>query len=391
MSSEITIRALIVENNPTAANLLRLNLMRRDFEVECVPSLEQAIARINKAPITQAQRLDVVLLDLSLPDSSGINTFHQLHQHANGIPIVVMSTVSDQNLAQEALKSGAQDFLIKGIPSAESVARCLRYATERQRFENKIWESERLTRLIIENAQDAFISMDAKGLITGWNIQAENIFGWFRKDAIGALFVDTVVPAEMRVFFNQQIDSFVAGNRGNLINNRVEMALLRKNNQLFPAEVAIFPVTIGSSYTFCAFIHDISERKIIEKRLREANLELERLVDYNPAQRQNISSDSSFIPKFSPTLLRDFEGQISAMQGYASFLQNRCRESGDEKAMHFAQALASCASQVNSLLQDNSPQSGTDSMALMFPPSVAQSATYAGPTTTPLPKETSGK
>ncbi|MDR3613575.1 MAG: PAS domain S-box protein [Candidatus Obscuribacterales bacterium] len=387
MGSETKLRALVVENNPTAANLLRLNLIRRDFEVECLPTLQQAIVRAAHTRAKEQPRLDVILLDLSLPDSEGITTFHELYRYASDIPIVVMSSLTDQNLAQEAISSGAQDFLVKGIPSAESVARCLRYAAERQRFEVKLWESERLTRLIIENAHDAFASIDAGGIITGWNIQAENIFGFFRKDAIGKSFVDTIIPADLREFFNQQIEAFLAGTRGNLINNRVEMALLRNGGQLFPAEIAIFPVTIGSSYTFCTFVHDISERKSIEKRLRAANKALEDLL--NDRRSQNDDGQGSL--NLSSSALRDIKEPLEALQGYTASLQNHCRQVGDESAVRFAQTIARCASQIHLALTSSSTQSNASKLSRLFPPSQFNSTSIAGPNTIPLPKDTISK
>jgi len=387
MSSETKIRALIVEHNPTAANLLRLNLIRRDFEIECLPTLQHAIARTTLTQRKEQPQLDIILLDLSLPDSEGIATFHELYRHASAIPIVVMSSLTDQNLAQEAISSGAQDFLIKGIPSAESVARCLRYTAERQRFEVQLWESERLTRLIIENAHDAFASIDAGGLITGWNIQAENIFGFFRKDAIGKSFVNTIIPADLRVFFNQQIEAFLAGTRGNLINNRVEMALLRNGGQLFPAEIAIFPVTIGSSYTFCTFVHDISERKSIEKRLQAANEALEDLLN----DRLNQGQVDQGGLNLSPSALRDIQEPLEALQGYTTALQNHCRQVADEGAVRFAQTIARCASQIHSALTSSSIQSSAIRTSLLFPPSQSKSSSIAGPSTVPLPKDSISK
>jgi PAS domain S-box-containing protein len=387
MGSETKIRALIVENNPTAANLLRLNLIRRDFEIECLPTLQQAIVRAALTRAKEQPRLDVILLDLSLPDSEGIATFHELYRHAGDIPIVVMSSLTDQNLAQEAISCGAQDFLVKGIPSAESVARCLRYAAERQRFEVKLWESERLTRLIIENAHDAFASIDAGGIITGWNIQAENIFGFFRKDAIGKSFVNTVIPADLRVFFNQQIEAFLAGTRGNLINNRVEMVLLRNGGQLFPAEIAIFPVTIGSSSTFCTFVHDISERKSIEKRLQTANKALEDLL--NDHLNQNAIDQGGL--NLSPSALRDIQEPLEALQGYTTSLQNHCRHVGDEGAVRFAQTIARCASKIHSALTSSSTQSSASKLSRLFPPGQLNSQSIVGPSTIPLPKDTISK
>lgn len=278
VEAEKKIRALVVEDNPTQANMLRISLTRRGFEVEAVAYLAQGVERLEKGNI------DVILLDLTLPDSDGIQTFYEVYNRAPDVPIVVLSGLSDQAVAHAALEGGAQDYLVKGVPSDESISRCLRYAIERHRFERKLWESERITRLIVENAHDAFLSMDAQGLITGWNLKAETVFGWYRKDTIGKPLLDLIFPGDVRSFFQQQISAFLQGQRGNLVNNRVETFLLRANGKQFPAELAMFPITIGSSYTLCAFVQDISDRRLVEHRLHQINLELEKLVHERTTQ-----------------------------------------------------------------------------------------------------------
>jgi PAS domain S-box-containing protein len=276
LGSEHRIRVLVVEDNPTTANLLRINLTRRNFAVECVAYLGLAMERMKKPD------LDVILLDLSLPDSDGIGTFYDLHAIAIDTPIVILSSATDQNLAQAAIEGGAQDYLVKGLASDESVVRCLRYAIERYQYERRIWESERMTRLIVENAPDAFVSIDGNGRISGWNIKAETMLGWYRKDALGKLFTELLIPSEMRTLFNQQIQSFLQqGTRSKLINNQAVVSIVHRSGKRFPAELTLFPVTIGSGYTLCAFIHDISQRKTIEKQLLSVNGELERLMNQN--------------------------------------------------------------------------------------------------------------
>ncbi len=216
----------------------------------------------------QLPGVDVILLDLSLPDSDGLGTFYDLYARATETPIVILSTASDLDIAQAAIEGGAQDYLVKGVPSDESVARCLRYAIDRHRMENKVWESERLTRLIVENSPDAFISMDAVGKITGWNLKAEAIFGWFRKDALGQFFTELLIPTPIRNLFNQQVQEFLTrGVRSNLINNQTEVPMLHRSGAIFSAKLTLFPVTIGSANTLCAFVRDLTARKQLGENL----------------------------------------------------------------------------------------------------------------------------
>jgi DNA-binding NarL/FixJ family response regulator len=90
--------------------------------------------------VTRLERgdIDVVLLDLSLPDSQGLDTFVKMHAHAPDMPIVVLSALDDEALAASAVRDGAQDYLVKGEMPLELVARSLRYAIERHRAETNL-------------------------------------------------------------------------------------------------------------------------------------------------------------------------------------------------------------------------------------------------------------
>ena len=83
-------RVLVVEDNPTQSTFARISLQRRGLDVDCAATLEEAVAHLNKGPI------DVVLLDLSLPDSNGIDTFYSVRDAAGGIPTVVFTGLDDQ-------------------------------------------------------------------------------------------------------------------------------------------------------------------------------------------------------------------------------------------------------------------------------------------------------
>jgi len=135
------VRVLLVEDNPGDADLVRLLL--RDapfgpFEIEHVDRVHKAIKRLALGNI------DVVLEDLSLPDSSGMETLRQVSEAAGDIPIVVMTGSSDVGTAVDALARGAQDFLIKGETDGASIARALLYAMERRRFQDRLAHHETL-------------------------------------------------------------------------------------------------------------------------------------------------------------------------------------------------------------------------------------------------------
>ncbi len=106
-------RILLIEDNPGDANLIREMLLENrgsNFEVECLPRLSAALGRLESGGI------DLVLLDLNLPDSDGLDSLHRLRAAAPNIPIVVLTGNADEKTATAAVREGAQDYLVGSSP-----------------------------------------------------------------------------------------------------------------------------------------------------------------------------------------------------------------------------------------------------------------------------------
>jgi len=129
------ITVLLIEDDPAYATLLR-NLLSWEsnpsFELECTDRLQAGLTRLSRGAA------DVILLDLSLPDSHGLDTFVQLQAQAPEIPIVVLTISNDDSMGLEAVRKGAQDYLVKGQEDAKMLARVLRYAIERHRMQSAL-------------------------------------------------------------------------------------------------------------------------------------------------------------------------------------------------------------------------------------------------------------
>jgi signal transduction histidine kinase len=123
---------LLVEDNLADAKLAQHGLensREASFHVEHVEQLDAALARLARGGI------DVALVDLSLPDSSGMETFQAIHAAAPAVPIVVLTGAEDEQLVLDMLHQGAQDYLLKHEVEPKLLARSLRFAIERQRTE----------------------------------------------------------------------------------------------------------------------------------------------------------------------------------------------------------------------------------------------------------------
>src|SRR5262245_54120195 len=129
------IKALLVEDNDVDAQLTQDLLSEwsiEEFQITRAKTLGEGLALLSR------ERFDAVLLDLSLPDAFGLPTVRQVHATSPTIPVVVLSGVSDQSLALQAVQQGAQDYLVKGQGHPELLARSVRYAIERKRSEERL-------------------------------------------------------------------------------------------------------------------------------------------------------------------------------------------------------------------------------------------------------------
>ncbi|MBP8154201.1 MAG: PAS domain S-box protein, partial [Nitrospira sp.] len=147
-------------------------------------------------------------------------------------------------------------------------------AVERLHAEGALRKSEGRTRLIIDTALSAVIGMDERGLIIGWNTQAEQIFGWTRQEALGRAMTDTIIPHAHRETHQRGLERFLKTGDGPILNKRIEVTALRRDGTEFPVELAITPLRIENAYTFTAFVVDISERKEAEEALRTSEARL---------------------------------------------------------------------------------------------------------------------
>lgn len=152
------IRILLVEDNPGDVLLLQETLSEiTHFEAELVhvDRLIEALESLKK------QSFEVVLLDLALPDSEGLDTFLQLYQQIPLTPIIVLTGMTDETLALRAMQSGAQDYLVKGqVSGGDLLTRTIRYAIERKRIEATLYRREQEFRTLTANAPDIIARFD---------------------------------------------------------------------------------------------------------------------------------------------------------------------------------------------------------------------------------------
>jgi PAS domain S-box-containing protein len=142
--------------------------------------------------------------------------------------------------------------------------------TERRQAEEELRAGEERFRLILDSAHEAFVGMDAGGLIVDWNQQAQTTFGWQREEVIGRSLAQTIIPPPHQEAHQQGLKNFLATGKGPLLNRRIEIEALHREGHEFPVELTITAVRLGKTYVFGAFVHDISDRKQAEAALYRA-------------------------------------------------------------------------------------------------------------------------
>ena len=172
------IRILLVEDNPGDARLIQEMLTEEKFAIDSLERVDRLSKGLDRLA---AGGIDAVLLDLRLPDSQGLSTFERIHEATKQVPILILTAFKDDTLALEAVRRGAQDYLIKGKVDAALLVRAITYAIERKKLDEAIKRQAEL----IDLSPDAVIIKKPDDTITFWSLGAEKLYGWTKAQAIG--------------------------------------------------------------------------------------------------------------------------------------------------------------------------------------------------------------
>ncbi len=263
------IRVLLVEDNPGDARIIVEMLREVDanlFQLQSVDRLDTALQRLGRATV------DVVLLDLGLPDSVGLETFRRAHREAVVEPIIVISGFDDEDTALEAVRAGAQDYLVKGRIDGAALTRVIRYAIERQRTEVQL----RWLTLAVDQSPAAVFITDPRGTIQYVNQRFTTITGYTASEAVGKtprILKSGRTPPE---YYTALWTTIQHGETW-----KSEIQNRRKTGELYWDSVTVSPIRDqrGTIAHFLAVQEDITAKKQAEQALRERDQQLHQLAD----------------------------------------------------------------------------------------------------------------
>ena len=290
-------KILIVEDNPGDLFLVKEFLKRTTlptFEVFHADSLEAAISLLT------ANRFKLILLDLFLSDSEGISTFEKIYPLSANAPVIVLTGLIDENITAEALKKGAQDYLVKGEYDKKLLEKTIRYAIERKQNQQLLKQSEEEYKLLFESNPVPMWAYDAKTFkIVTVNASAILYYGYSREEFSTLTIQDILLQEDIKQLL-QNNGLFKTG----------PLRHKRKDNSIIYVEIVSHDIVLGGIESRLVAAYDVTERTKVEGYLRLLESVITNANDaVLVTEAQSISSDG-------PKIVYVNEA-FSTMTGYA--------------------------------------------------------------------------
>ena len=289
---------LLVEDNAGDVRLVEEMLRgAKGFELVAAERLSAGLERL------AARNVDVVLLDLGLPDSSGMATVEAMRAEAPHLPIIILTGQDDDALAVEAVKMGAQDYLVKGKFDSEVLVRSVRYAIGREQAEQALRESEGRYRTLFGGVADGILVHDEDGIVLDANEVSCARLGRSPSELKGMNIRDLVtdanalaVAAHVRKTMQDGMDAF-------------ETVFVSKAGETIPCEVLEHAIEYEGEPAILSAARDISRRKRVETALRLSEAKYRSLVEQNPAVLYTAALDAD-------STLLFLSPQVERLSGY---------------------------------------------------------------------------
>ncbi len=357
------IRVLLIEDDPEDAEFLQRVLAKEDklsLSIDVVDNLTSAIE------VLRRKKFEIILLDLGLATTAGLDTFETLFPHAQGVPVVVLTGLADETVACEAIRQGAQDYLLKGQPESRAIWRVLRYALERRSFlENlqkahlqledrvrerteelsetnlrlnrEIWERSKAERAAKESearfkrlADSTFegLLVHEDHQIIDANRAAATMYGCEESQLLGKNCLD-FVEATYRDFAKSKM----ASNDG----RPFETLNLKLNGAAFPAEIQTRSLSGDRGHIQVLAIRDVTERKLIEQ-MKDRNLALKEANDA--------------LEHFASVASHDLKEPLLSIAGFLTLLKKEAHSQLNGSALEYLNIAVDSAKRLHNLVDD---------------------------------------
>ncbi|HVH85814.1 MAG TPA: response regulator [Terriglobales bacterium] len=209
----------------------------------------------------------------------------------------------------------------------------------------RLHETQAHTRLIIDRAQDAFIEMNAEGVITEWNTQAERTFGWPRVEAIGRPLETVIFPERDRARHRRGLQRFLTTGEGRILNKRIRLSAVHRDGREIPVEFSISPIQVRNSYRFNAFLRDVSESVRYQQQIEEQNEQL-------AARNREVERANSLKSQFLANMSHELRTPLNAIIGFSDLMSDGVTGQLNEKQQHFLKRIRDGGRHLLQLIND---------------------------------------
>jgi len=250
---------LLVEDDQDDVLLIRSVLRRSSASIALQPvsRLSDALEAVRQSPP------DVVLLDLNLPDSTGLATLEAIRRADGNLPVVILTGNGDQSLALRAVRAGAQDYLVKGPLDPELLTRTLLYAIERQQVHRALAEQDALARTVFEQVAESIVLVDmASRRVLDANLAFAQLLGYAAAE-LCQLTLDDFVVLEPGGIEMELAGPFPAGRP-----IRAERWYRHREGHLVLVETSVSPLRLGRRQVACVAVRDVTARRAADETRR---------------------------------------------------------------------------------------------------------------------------
>jgi PAS domain S-box-containing protein len=321
-------RILLIEDNPGDARLVQeiLKQVGDKSTINVVDYLKSGLQFL------LSQDVDVVLLDMNLPDSRGSETLTKLQSQFSHLPIVVMTSIDDAEQAAQAVRLGAQDYLVKGQVDGELLRRSLVYAVERKRSEMAILQAKEEWELTFNSVPDLIAILDCHHRVIRANKALADRLGTTPEKCIGLHCYEAVHGLPYPPTFCPHTLTCQDGKE-----HITDVHEPRLGGDFSVSTTPIINkqgLTTGSIHV----ARDITERKQAEGALKQRTLDLE-------ASNKELES-------FSYTVSHDLRAPLRSMDGFSQAVLEDYGKQLDEKGKNYLQRIRSSSQIMSQLIED---------------------------------------
>jgi PAS domain S-box-containing protein len=190
----------------------------------------------------------------------------------------------------------------------------------------------------MNSALDAIVCIDVRGCITVWNPQAEKTFGWMESEIRGRRLSETIIPENYREQHEKGLQRYLTSREHTVLNKLFEITALHRNGKEFPIELTIIPMRQKDNDFFCAFIRDITERKVAEIRQHEYAEDL---------KHKNIE-----LEQFAYVASHDLQEPLRTVSGFVELLKRHYKDHADENVTKYINYITDASDRMRRLVQD---------------------------------------